>query len=483
LKLRPAVQIAGAINIIVALAMIFPLAVSLIYGDGDSKVFLYSILVSAFAGLVMFLGFKTPGHEINHREGFVIVSFSWISGAFFCAIPFIFSGLFGSFVDCIFESVSGMTTTGASILTDIEALPHGILFWRSMIHWLGGVGIVLFSLAILPLLGVGGMQLYKAEASVVGADRFASRVKEMARIILIVYLLFSVVLTVLLKLSGMSLFDSLIHMFGTVSTGGFSSHGTSVAYFDSAYIETIITVFMILGATNFALHYNFFKQGFKVYTKNAEFRFYIFLMAAATVAVTINLSGGAGGIASLAESFRYSAFQVVSIITTTGYGSADFDAWPPLSRFIILALMFAGGSAGSTTGSIKCIRLVLLLKLGYKEIYRLIHPHAVIPVKLSGRVVPREVLRGVMGFTILYLIVFLVSSFILAALGIDLVSSIASAAATLANVGPGLGLTGPLSSYAMIPDLGKWVLILNMLLGRLEIYTLLILFVPAYWRG
>jgi trk system potassium uptake protein TrkH len=325
------------------------------------------------------------------------------------------------------------------------------------------------------------MQLYKAEASVVSADKFTSRVREMARIILIVYLIFSVSFTVLMKLSGMSLFDSLVHMFATVSTGGFSSKGASVAYFNSVYVETVITIFMIIGATNFALHYNFFKQGFKVYTKNAEFRFYIFLMAAATIAVTLNLSGGM--FSNIAESFRYSAFQVVSITTTTGFGSADFDAWPPLSRFIMLALMFAGGSAGSTTGAIKCIRLLLLLKIGYKEIYRLIHPHAVVPVKLSGRVVPPEALRGVMGFTVLYLLVFVVSSFILAALGLDLVSAIASAAATLSNVGPGLGLTGPMSNYSMIPDPGKWILILNMLLGRLEIYTLLILFVPAYWRG
>ncbi|MEE9542668.1 MAG: potassium transporter TrkG, partial [Thermodesulfobacteriota bacterium] len=264
MKLKPAVQIAGAINVIVALAMIFPLIVSFIYKDGDANVFIFSIFLSAVVGILMFIGARTPDHEITHREGFVIVAFAWMSGALFCATPFIFSGLFPSFVDCIFESVSGMTTTGASILTDIESLPHGIIFWRSMIHWLGGVGIVLFSLAILPLLGVGGMQLYKAEASVVSADKFTSRVKEMARIIIIVYLILSVSLTVLLKLSGMSLFDSIVHMFGTVSTGGFSSKGASVAYFDSIYIETVITIFMILGATNFALHYNFFKQGLKV---------------------------------------------------------------------------------------------------------------------------------------------------------------------------------------------------------------------------
>ncbi len=481
MKFRPALQIAGIINMVIAAAMLCPLAITVYYKDGDTFVFIYSIIICAVIGAVMFTLFRGKGFEISHREGFLVVSFSWITASLACSVPFILSGYFPSLVDAIFEGVSGITTTGASVLTDIESLSHGMLFWRSMTHWIGGVGIVLLCLAILPLLGVGGMQLYKAEASVVSSDKIAPRVREMARIILAVYLGMSISLLVILKLLGMDLFNATLHMFATVSTAGFSPQNASVGYFNSVYIEAVIVLFMILGATNFALHFKFFRGGYRVYTKNSEFKFYIIVMALASVLIGLNLwlSGETG----IFNSFRHSIFQVVSVTTTTGFSTVDFSAWPAFGQLMLLALMFIGGCAGSTTGSIKSIRLLLMIKLGYKEIYRLVHPHAVVPVKLGGRLVEPEILRSVMGFTVLYLLVFIISTCALGWLGVDLTTAISSAAATLSNVGPALGLAGPESGYAFMPEPGKWVLILNMLLGRLEIYTLMILFIPAFWRG
>ncbi len=481
MRLRGALQIVGVVNTLLSFAMLAPLLVSAIFRDGDTWIFALSFAITFAAGLVLTLSFREHPLEIGHREGFIVVALSWLSAAFFSALPFVFSGHFPSFVDALFESTSGITTTGASVLTDVTVLPHGILFWRSMTHWLGGMGIVVLSLAILPLLGIGGMQLYKAEASVVSGEKFTPRVKEMARILLAVYLIISLTEVLFLSLAGMDLFDSFIHTFGTVATGGFSNRAESIEHFRSPYIEAVITVFMVLGATNFALHYRFFQEGFGAYIRNEEFRFYILVMALSTAAVTINLSAGFYG--GVLESFRYASFQVVSIMTTTGYSTADFSLWPPFSQVLLLVLMFFGGSAGSTTGAIKCIRLLLLLKIGYREIYRLVHPHAVTTVKLGGRVVPQDVLTGVTGFTLAFISIFVVSSIVIASLGIDPFTSISATAATLGNIGPGFGPVGPAGNYSSIPDPGKWVLILNMLLGRLEVYTLLILLLPAFWRG
>jgi trk system potassium uptake protein TrkH len=384
-------------------------------------------------------------------------------------------------VDAVFETVSGFTTTGASILTSVDALPHGILFWRSMTHWLGGLGIVVVSLMVLPFLGIGGMQLYKAESSTITGDKFTPRIKEMARILLIIYLVLSFSMTVLLVAAGLNVFDAVIHTLGGVSTGGFSDQNMSVGQFGNVYVEGIIIIFMVLGATNFARHYAFYQKGIRGYAESDEFRFYILVLVASSIAVTLNLNGTVYD--SITESFRYGLFQVASIMTTTGYSTADFANWPPFSQLVLLMLMFIGGSAGSTTGAIKCIRVLLLVKLCYKEIYQLIHPHAVIPVKLGGNVVPPEIIRSVTGFTILFLGVFLVSTMALSWIGLDTWTAVSSAAATLGNVGPSLGATGPASNYSMVADAGKWVLICNMLLGRLEIYTLFILLVPAFWRG
>ena len=480
MRLRVALYIVGVVNIALALAMAVPVLVSIFYKGDDTAALLYSMGVTAASGLFLFFAFRTTDVQVNHREGFLVVALSWISAAFFCSLPFVFSGLFPSLVDCFFEGTSGITTTGASILSDIEALPHGLLFWRSMTHWIGGMGIVVLSLAVLPLLGIGGMQLYKAEASTISGDKFVPRIREMARILFTVYLVFSFVMLVLLILSGLGIFDALIHTLGGISTAGFSNRNSSVGALGNPYAEVVIMVFMVLGATNFALHYGFIKKGLKSYTESEEFKFYILVMVVATVLLSASLLSY---YESPGEALRYGSFQAISISTTTGFTTADYGNWPFFSQLLLLTLMFIGGSAGSTTGSIKCVRVLLLIKLAHKEIYKLIHPHAVVPVKLGGSVVPQDIIRSVAGFTVLFLLAFMASALALGLLGLDPLTAIGSAAATIGNVGPALGLTGPGASYAEVPDAGKWILIINMFLGRLEIYTLLILLIPAFWRG
>jgi len=376
--------------------------------------------------------------------------------------------------------MSGFTTTGATVLTNIESQPHGILFWRNFTQWLGGMGIIVLGIAILPKLAVGGRQLLAAESPGPSPEILRPRITETAKIMWGIYLLFSFSEVILLKLAGLPLFDSFIHMFSTMSTGGFSSHTSNIGFFDRARVETIITCFMFLAGGNFALYYYLLKGKPKALFKDSEFRFYSFVVIAAIILVTFNLWGGT--YKSIWSSFRYAAFQVVSINTTTGFTTQNFDLWPPLSRGILLLLMFIGGCAGSTAGAMKNMRILILLKKGYRELLRLAHPRAVIPVRLGGRPVEERVIAGITGFFILYILLFLISSLILMKLGVDMVSSVAATAATIGNVGPGLGLVGASQNYAFLPPVAKVILSLNMLLGRLEIYTVLVLLLPSTWR-
>ena len=387
---------------------------------------------------------------------------------------------FSTFADAFFESVSGFTTTGASVLTNIQMVPPGFLFWRSLTHWLGGMGIIVLSIAILPLLGVGGMQLYKAEVPGPVPDKLKPRIRDTAMVLWKVYVLFSAAETVLLMLGGMDLFQALCHTFGTMATGGFSTRQASIGSYHSPYIDTVVILFMLFAGINFSLHYQFLKGDLRAFWRNPEFRFFIGAVVIFVLAVSSNVYHTV--YETFSEAIRFGAFQVISIITTTGYTTADFEKWPSLSQTILLFCMFLGASAGSTGGGMKCLRIMLLLKHSYKQLFSLIHPRAVTQVKLGGRPISDEVLHSIWGYFVLYLGVFIVSSFLLAAMGVDVATSFAAVAATIGNIGPGLGLVGPTDNYAHIPMLGKWLLIFCMLLGRLEIYTILILFVPEFWR-
>ncbi|MFO7737672.1 MAG: TrkH family potassium uptake protein [Desulfatiglandaceae bacterium] len=463
------------------ISMVLPLSVSWIEGDGSTRALLVSMLISSFVGLIFFLPAKTKQDtQLTHRDGIAIVTFGWIMAGFIGTLPYLFSGAIPNFTHAYFESLSGFTTTGASILNDIEELPGGILLWRSQTQWLGGMGIIVLSIAILPYLGVGGMQLYKAEIPSPVVDKLKPRISETAKTLWKVYLLLTVLEILLLMAGGMSLFDGTCHAFCTMPTGGFSTKNASIAHFNSPYFDVIILVFMLFSGINFSLHYKLIKGDVKIFGKDPECRVFLALAAVFTLLITLNIYGSVYD--SFAKAFRYAAFQVTSIITTTGFATADFDTWPALSKFILLLCMFLGAMAGSTGGGMKTLRVMLLLRHGYREIFRIIHPHAVTTVKIGGNPVPSNTLSSIWGFFVLYLGLFIAATAVMAAMGLDLISAIASVAASIGNIGPGLALVGPTKNYLAVPFAGKWVLIFCMLLGRLEIYTVFVLLVPEYWR-
>jgi trk system potassium uptake protein TrkH len=408
------------------------------------------------------------------------VAFGWITATFFGALPYLFTGTFHSLADACFETASGFTTTGSTVMTDIEKNFHGILFWRGLTQWMGGMGIIVLSLAFLPYLGVGGMQLYKAEVPGPTADKLRPRISHSARILWEVYVLISAAQVITLLLGGMNFFDSLSHTFTTMVTGGFSLRNLSVESYQSPFIEYAITFFMFVAGANFSLHYLFLKGNFRALWDDPEFRFYSGVIFVSTLLITFNLSSHLQ--VDFLKSFRLALFQVVSIQTTTGYTTADFEKWPAFSQYLLLALMFIGGCAGSTGGAIKCVRIFVLVKQGAMELYQLVHPRAVVTVKLGGKVIPQGILNGILGFFFLYIGIFVLASLALSLLGADIITSVSAVATTLGNVGPGLGEVGPMDNFAHLPIASKWILTACMLFGRLEIYTLLIILFPEFWR-
>jgi trk system potassium uptake protein TrkH len=409
-----------------------------------------------------------------------IVALGWSAVGLFGALPFYFEGPFPTLADAFFESVSGFTTTGASVLTEIEPLSHGALFWRSLIQWIGGMGIIVLSIAILPFLGVGGMQLYKAEVPSPVPDKLQPRIRDTAAILWKVYLLFTAVETLLLWAGGMSLYDALCHALTTMPTGGFSTKNASMAHFDSVYLDLVVTVFMVLAGINFSLHYQLLRGKPLAFWQDAECRYFLGILLVLTVIVSLDIWRTV--YTSLLEALRHGFFQIVSIMTTTGFATADYEKWPAMSQVILFLCMFLGASAGSTGGGMKILRIMLCFKFCYLELFKLIHPHAVGRVKVGGKTVSMEVMRSVFGFLALYLILFGTCAILLAGLGVDFTTALGAVAATIGNIGPGFGMVGPAENYAQIPYLGKWLLIWCMLLGRLEIYTVIILLVPEFYR-
>jgi trk system potassium uptake protein TrkH len=477
-------HIIGALVACIGLTMVFPLAWGVYYGDGTAAPLGLSMGITVLSGALLFFVFRDPASAkaaMTHREGMAIVALGWFAAGLFGGLPFYLGGTFESVVDCVFESLSGFSTTGSSVLVDIEAVPRGILFWRSLTHWLGGMGIIVLSLAILPFLGVGGMQLYKAEVPGPSPDKLKPRIKDTAMTLWKVYLVFSVAETILLMFGGMDIFDALCHTFGTMATGGFSTRNTSVASFDSAYIDYVITIFMLIAGVNFSLHYLLLKWRPSALIKDPEFRVFAVMVAVFIVVITIAVYS-AGNYDSVADSVRYTSFQVASILTTTGFATADYELWPGIAQAILLLCMFIGGCAGSTGGGMKVMRIMLLLKHSYQELFRLIHPRSVSRVKMGRIAVQDDVLSGVWGFFILWIGLFVLAAFLVAATGVDVVTSFASSLACIGNIGPGIGGVGPTENFAWMPDTAKWVLTFCMVLGRLEIYTVIILFVPEFWR-
>jgi trk system potassium uptake protein TrkH len=473
--------IVGILTLFLGLAMIFPLIFGIYYQDNSIKPLIISMAISLSVGLLLSLACKSEKTDtLNHREGMAIVTIGWTVICFFGALPFYLGGEFGTFVNAFFESVSGFTTTGASILTNIEEVSKGLLFWRSFIQWLGGMGIIVLGVAILPFLGVGGMQLYKAEVPSPVPDKLKPRIRDTAMILWKVYALISVAEFLLLMIGGMSVYDALCHTFTTMPTGGFSTKNTSITHFNSVYYDFVIVFFMLLAGINFSLHYQMLRGKPLTFWKDSECRFFLGTVILLTVVVSFDIYKSV--YESFGQSIRYGAFQVVSIITTTGFATADYELWPPMSKVIILLCMFAGASAGSTGGGMKILRIMLCFKYCYKELFTLIHPHAVSHVKIGGKTVSEEIMRSVLGFLALYIGLFALCSILLAGTGVDFITSISAVASSIGNIGPGFGLVGPVGNYAEIPFAGKWILIWCMLLGRLEIFTVIILLVPEFWR-
>ncbi len=471
----------GAISVCISLTMLFPLAFSLYYDDGSARPLIQSMVLALSVGSAIFLFFRRFNQPyMSHRNAIAIVTFGWIAATVIGALPFFLSGTFDIFTDCIFESISGFSTTGSSVLADIERVPKGILMWRSLTHWLGGMGIIVLSLAILPFLGLGGMQLYRAEAPGPSPDKLTPRIRDTASALWKVYLVFTFVMIILLMCGGMDIFDAICHTFGTLATGGFSTRNLSITYYNSAYIDAVITLFMLLSGINFSLHYQMLSGKPRFLFTDPELRFFLSVVSVLILVTTFSLYQTS--YPSLSQSFRHAAFQVASIITTTGYATADFEIWPALPQCILLFCMFLGPCAGSTGGGMKCMRIMLLLKHSYLELFRMIHPRAITQLKFGKRLVTEDIIKGVWGFFIIYLGLFILSSLLLTAMNIDLVTSFSAVAACIGNIGPGLGSVGPREHFGHLPLAAKWVLSFCMLLGRLEIYTVIILFVPEFWR-
>lgn len=465
----------GGLLRLLGMIMIIPLAVAYYYRESLAP-FLVAIFITLLIGLFL-LSYKTD-EEWTRKEGFAIVALGWLAAALFGAIPFVFDGI--SPLNALFEAMSAFTTTGSTVLVDIESHSRSILFWRSLMQWLGGMGIIVLFIAILPKLGVAGRQLFRAEAPGPTEDKLKPRIRETAKILWMVYFVISVLEVLALLLAGLSLYDSVTHTFTTMACGGFSPYGTSIAAFKSPLVEFIITFFMFVSGANFALHYRAIYVNKNYLIKDDEFRFYTALTLAAGGLLTLLLWRDLG--TSLFDSFRLAIFQVVSIMTTTGFATTDFNVWPESGKMILLMVMFVGGCAGSTGGGIKVVRVLMLLRHGRAELFKTLHPRAVRSIKFNNKTVSDEVVNSIVSFVVIYLFVFFVGALILSVLGMDIITSITASIATLGNIGPGLNLVGPMGTFASIPPLGKLVLIANMWIGRLEVYTVIVLFTPEFWN-
>lgn len=482
--------ILGAFIFFMGFALLMPAGIDLIYGQDTWHSFLVSAGIAFSLGGLLWYFFK-PQQELRIREGFLIVSLTWLSLSLVGALPFVISGVLPSFTDAVFETMSGLTTTGSTILggatsdgfqnPQIEDIPKSFLFWRSLAHWLGGMGIIVLSLAILPLLGIGGMQLFQAEAPGPTADKLTPRIQETAKLLWIVYVVFTSALFVLLWIHPkMDWFEAINHAFATLATGGFSTKNANVEFFDSLYIDFIITIFMFFAGMNFALHFKLFRGEPLALFKDREIRFYAIFCGLVVAAATIGLRFGSQY--NWIEAFQYGSFQVMSITTATGFGTNDYELWGNFAFFILFICFFTGGCTGSTCGGIKMVRWYVLLKNTIREFKMTLHPKAILPIRMGDKVVSPNIIRNVVSFFLAYLLCFIFGGFVLALCGFDLISALGASIACLGNIGPGLGEFGPTDNFAAIPYLGKWVLIMLMMVGRLEIFTVLIIFSPAFWK-
>jgi len=484
IRLIPVLHVVSLLLLIVSFFMLAPMGIAIYNGDmASTRGFGLTIALTAIVCSLLWFLTKPRnglGHQLRTREGFLMVAASWIAVSAVGALPFVLSKAIPSYTDAFFETISGFTTTGASILTEIENVPRSILFWRSLTHWLGGMGIVVLTVAILPFLGVGGVQLVRAESPGPTLDKMAPKITQTAKILWILYLGFTVLETALLMVGGMSLFDALTHTFGTLATGGFSPRNASVGAYNSGFIDGVIIAFMIVAGVNFGLFYKLLRGNLRDIARNTEFKTYVLIILCSVLIITLALLKVYG---DFSEALRYAGFQAVSIITTTGFATTDFDMWPMAAKGVLLLLMFVGGCSGSTGGGPKVIRVVTLLKLALKEMRYMSRPRGIFRVHINGEPVKKDFLYSVSGFFVLYLLCLLSVTAVVSIFGVaDIATAFSTALVTVGNIGPGFGSIGPTMNYAFYHPFVKWVLSAAMLVGRLEVYTVLILLTPTFWR-
>lgn len=478
IRVLPIVRVMGYLLVIESIAMLPSALVSLMYGDSDWIDFVYSIGIILAVALICWMVSHRDRHEIAKREGYLIVVLAWVNLTLFGTLPFLLSHSVPSLTDAFFECISGFTTTGATVVVDVEQLSHGLLLWRSVMNWIGGVGIIVLTVAVLPFLGISGIQMFASESTGPTKSKLHPKIKETAKRLWGIYIILTVSQIILYIFAGMDYFDAVCHTFATVASGGFSTKASSFIEY-SPLIQYITIFFMILAGTNFSLHYFLLQGQFKRVFRDSEYHVYLFIIFVATAIITLGLYyvGESEEVA-----FRNALFQVTSVITTTGFVSSDYMLWPTYLWIIIFLLFFTGGMAGSTSGGIKNIRLYLLVQNSYLSLKRLIHPNAIIPVRLGNKVVGEDVIFKTMAFFFIYVLCFALGMFFMSVLGVDFETSAGTVASALGNVGPGLGTVGAINPYTNIPDVGKWILSFCMLLGRLEFFTILVLLTPSFWK-
>jgi trk system potassium uptake protein TrkH len=478
INIKVVTNIVGGLIVITGVLMSLAIPISLYYNSEDLQAICLASSITLLAGLgLKLLTRKHKNDEVKKREGYLIVGLGWLAMTLFGTLPYVLSGAIPDYTNAFFETISGLTTTGASILNDIESLPKGILFWRSMTQWIGGMGIIVLTIAILPLLGVGGMELFASESPGPTKDKIHPRIKETAKRLWLIYFSLTALQCTLLMFAGMDFYDAINHSLTTMSTGGFSTKQASIAAFNSPIIEYIIIAFMFIAGTNFTLLYFGFKFKFKKFLENDEFKWYAAAVVILCLAIVpVIYQGG------FEKAFRDALFQIVSILTTTGFATTDFTTWGSFVTFIFFLLLFTGASAGSTSGGMKIVRIVLLMKNGFLEFKRRLHPHAIVPVTLNRQAVSSKIIYNLLAFVFFYLFLFVTGAIALTFFGLEFKEALSAAATSIGNVGPGIGELGPSGNFYKVPNPAKWILTILMLMGRLELFTIAILFTPYFWK-
>lgn len=477
------IKVIGIITTIIGITMIPSLLVSFIYGETEVAIaFLMSITPSVIVGGIIVLKMKPLSSFVKIRDGYLIVAICWILASILGAFPYIFSGVIPSFILAFFESASGFTTTGTTIIDELSSIPKGLLFWRSFCHWLGGMGILILIISILPALGIGGQRIASAEAPGPSLEKMSTRMTDSAKILYIMYISFTIAAIILLRLGGMNWFDAFIHAFGSMGTGGTSNYSSGVAHFNSLYVELVIIIFSILASINFILYSHILKGRWRDFFKDSELRVFLFILGCAFLLVMLNIRIF-GSYNSLGEAIRLSFFHTTAFISTSGYSTTDYTLWPAFSQIILFTLMLIGGCSASTCGSIKVIRIIIMFKLIVRGLYRRLHPNSVVPVKLKGKTISSETVSRVSSFLILYFVLFVFSSLVISLDNYDMITTLSAAASTLSNTGVGFGLIGPSGTYSMFSDPILLYLSLLMIAGRLELFTIVLLFTPSFWSS